>query len=215
MTFLSCLTDQDKVIVLDASVVINLLATGHARNILRALNTSLVVTGNVVREIEQGALTGRQEPQLLTDLINADIVQMEELTSSHLEHFFKLVSGSTVDSLGDGEAATLAYAHCNNFSAAIDERKATRISGERFQAMKLVTTVDILAHESVRNLLGDEGLASATLQSLKKAKMQVRAHQLDWVTQLIGEANLMVCPSLKRLAGRHVRAPEPVAGVDR
>ena len=37
MTFSSCLTNQDKVIDLDASVIINLLATENAGAILQAL----------------------------------------------------------------------------------------------------------------------------------------------------------------------------------
>lgn len=61
MTFSSFLTNQDKVIVLDASVIINLLATANAGAILQALKADLVVTGNVVREIDQGAANGRSE----------------------------------------------------------------------------------------------------------------------------------------------------------
>ena len=59
MTFSSCLTNQDEVIVLDASVIINLLATANASAILQALEADLVVTGNVVREIDRGAANGR------------------------------------------------------------------------------------------------------------------------------------------------------------
>lgn len=204
MTFSSCLTEQDKVIVLDASVIINLLATGYATDILQALNATLFVTGNVVREIEHGAANGRQESKLLAELIGARFLQVQELSGPSLEHFFNLVSGSTADSLGDGEAATLALAYCNEFSAAIDEKKATRIAGERFGTMKLITTVDILSNAPVRSLLGQQALASATFQALRVARMQVRPHQLDWVTQLVGEDNLMACLSLKKYARRNV-----------
>lgn len=200
MTFSSCLTDQDKVIVLDASVIINLLATINASAILQALTATIMVTGHVVREIDQGAATGRQEPRHLAELINSRILQVEELTGRSLEHFFDLVSGHTTDTLGDGEAATLAFAYSKGFSAAIDEKKATRIAGERFHAMKLITTVDILAYDPVRRLLGPEALAHATLQALQVARMQVRPHQFNWVAQLIGKDNLAACASLKRYA---------------
>lgn len=202
MTFSSCLIDHDGVIVLDASVIINLLATGHASEILQALKVPLVVTGNVVREIEQGSANGRPESALLAELITSNCLQLQELSGPSLEHFFSLVSGNTSDSLGDGEAATLAFAHCNGCSAAIDEKKATRIAGERFGAMKLVTTVDILAHAPVRASLGQVALAGAAVQALQVARMQVRPHQLDWVAQLIGEDNLTRCASLKRYMRR-------------
>jgi predicted nucleic acid-binding protein len=202
MTFSSCLTDHDGAIVLDASVIINLLATGYATEILQALRGPLIVTGNVAREIAQGTANGRPESALLADLIASNCLQLKELSGLPLEHFFSMVSGNTSDSLGDGEAATLAFAICNGCSAAIDEKKATRIASERFSALKLVTTVDILAHAPVRNSLGHETLASATLRALQVARMQVRPHQLNWVKQLISEDNLAKCASLKRYARR-------------
>lgn len=202
MTFSSCLTNQSTALVLDASVIINLLATGHASAILKALEVPLVVTESVVREIGQGVVNGRPEPALLADLISNQVLTVEELVGTALESFFDMVSGHTSNSLGDGEAATLAFAYCNGLSAAIDEKKATRIAAERYQTLELVTTVDILAHESVRRSLGTEKLASATLYALRGARMQVREHQFDWIAQLIGPEQVGTCPSLKRHARR-------------
>ncbi|NWC01641.1 hypothetical protein [Pseudomonas sp. G1002] len=199
MTFSSCLTDRDSILVLDASVIINLLATGYASAILQAVPAPIVVTDNVIREIEQGAVNGRPEPKQLLELIHNQILKREELSGIALEHFFDLVSGSTAASLGDGEAATLALAHCNGFTAGIDEKKATKISSERFENLRLITTVDILAYEPVRISLGDEALAKATLQALKNARMQVRENQFDWLQGLIGCENVSLCPSLRRL----------------
>jgi predicted nucleic acid-binding protein len=199
VTFSSCLTDHDKVIVLDASVIINLMATGYAGKILEAVGSSIVVTGNVVREINHGAENGRREPKLLAELMNSKILQIEELSGQSLDHFFDMVSGHTTDSLGDGEAATLVFAHSNGHTAAIDERKATRIAGERFGGMKLVTTVDILAHAPVRESLGLEELSNATLNALQAARMQVREHQFEWVAKLIGDESLSACASLRKL----------------
>lgn len=199
MTFSSCLTDRDSILVLDASVIINLLATGYASAILQAVPAPIVVTDNVIREIEQGAVNGRPEPKQLLELIHNQILKREELSGIALEHFFDLVSGSTAASLGDGEAATLALAHCNGFTAGIDEKKATKISSERFENLRLITTVDILAYEPVRISLGDEALAKATLQALKNARMQVRENQFDWIQGLIGCENVSLCPSLRRL----------------
>lgn len=217
MTFSSCLTNQDKVIVLDSSVIINLLATANAGAILQALKADLLVTGNVVREIDQGAANGRAESRYLADLIDSRVLRVEELAGPSLGDFFDMVSGHTSDSLGDGEAATLAFAYNNRFSAAIDEKKATRIASERYEAMKLVTTVDILSYESVQASLGYEALANATLQALQLARMQVRPHQFDWVAKMIGEDNVAECASLKRLARRRAASlgtTIPIASVD-
>lgn len=199
MTFSSCLTNQDSILVLDASVIINLLATDHASAILQALPTPIVVTDNVIREIELGAVNGRPESKQLLELIHNQILKSEVLSGIALEHFFDLVSGSTAASLGDGEAATLALTHSNGFTAVIDEKKATTISSERFETLRLITTVDILAYEPVRISLGDEALSVATLQALKNARMQVRENQFDWIQGVIGCENVGLCPSLRRL----------------
>ncbi|BBP74724.1 hypothetical protein PHLH7_08280 [Pseudomonas sp. Ost2] len=200
MTFSSCLTDRDSILVLDASVIINLLATDHASAILQAVRTPLVVTDNVIREIDLGSVNGRPEPKQLLELIHSQILKREQLSDIALEHFFDLVSGSTAASLGDGEAATLALAHSNGFTAVIDEKKATKISSERFASLRLITTVDILAYEPVRISIGDEALSMATLQALKHARMQVRENQFDWIQGVIGCENVGLCPSLRRLA---------------
>ncbi|MBW5451423.1 hypothetical protein GRF21_09940 [Pseudomonas aeruginosa] len=209
MTFSSCLINQRNAIVLDASVIINLLATGYANTILRALATPLYVTDYVVREIEQGAVNGRPEPALLAELISDQVLIVEELAGAALEDFFGMVSGHTSSSLGDGEAATLALAYRNELSAAIDEKKATRVAAERFESLKLITTVDILAYAPVRSSLGNEVLAKATLLALKHARMQVREHQFDWIAQLIGVENVAACPSLKRHIRRGTFALSP------
>ncbi len=200
-TYLSCITDLDSTLVLDSSVVINLLATSHSNEILRALTIPIIVTENVVDEIERGATTGRGQYELLKTAINDQIVQVKKLDDLALEHFFALVSGRTSDTLGDGEAATLAYAHCNGFSAVIDEKKATRIAVERFNSLRLATTVDVLAHRSVQACLSDLFVAESTFRALRVARMQVREYQFDWVAQLIGPEKVSNCPSLRR----HIR----------
>ena len=206
MTFLSSLTDQNATLVLDASVVINLLATGDSSAILRALNVPIVVTDMVVRELQGGVAAGHSHFDLLNRALSDQVLRVEKLEGKILEDFFDLVSGSTAETLGDGEAATLALAHGNGFIAAIDEKKATRISSERFGTLKLATTVDILAHEAVRAFLGPERLANATFDAIRLARMQVREYQFDWVAQTIGPARVDACFSLRKYARRRPAA---------
>ncbi|MBR0910880.1 hypothetical protein [Bradyrhizobium japonicum] len=202
MIFSSCLTEEDYELVLDSSVVINLLATGYAASILKGLAIPVVLTDNVVREVELGSSNGRQQVSLLREMIADQVLMIRELEGQALETFFGLVSGPASESLGDGEAATLALAHARGCSAAIDEKKATRLATERFASTRLVTTVDILAHGGVRAGLGNTRLAEAALQALHLARMQVREQQFDWIARLIGQQNVEACSSLRRLARR-------------
>jgi predicted nucleic acid-binding protein len=206
MTFSSCLTEEDRQLVLDASVVINLLATGAPAPILRALGIPVQVTDNVVQEVSRGDNNGDPELASLDELIASETVRVSRLEGSSLEMFAELVSGSTVETLGDGEAATLAFAHAARASAAIDERKATRIASIRFRSLRLATTIDILANHAVVSEIGKEGLARATFQALRVARMHVREHQFEWVAGTIGHENVANCPSLRRLASSR---PQP------
>ena len=137
MTFSSCLTDEDCQLVLDSSVVINLLATGYAPKILGALAVPIVVIDYVVGEIEKGSASRGPESRLLKELIADKVVRMARLEGTALQTFYGLVSGTVSESLGDGEAATLAFAHGTDTLAVIDEKKATRIAGERLGALRL------------------------------------------------------------------------------
>jgi predicted nucleic acid-binding protein len=203
MTFSSCLTDEDCQLVLDSSVVINLLATGRASAILKALAVPIIVTDYVVGEIEKGTTNGGPESRLLNELIADNFVRMAQLNEVGLRTFYGLVSGTVSESLGDGEAATLAFAHGSDSSAIIDEKKATRIAGERFGPLRLATTIDLLAHPNVQSALGQTALADAALQALRLARMQVRENQFEWIVALIGDEKVASCTSLRRLARQH------------
>lgn len=200
MTFSNYLIDPNSVLVLDASVAINLLSTGQFSAIIRALCLPVVVTDSVVQEIERGAAGGRQEFALLTKAINDQILRVEKPDGPSLATFFELVSGDAASSLGDGEAATLALADESGFIAAIDEKKATRIATERFKSLRLVTTIDLLADERIRVALGEDMLATAIFDALRLSRMQVRHDQFAWVLSQIGNAKVEACPSLRRHA---------------
>ncbi|MGO4281537.1 PIN domain-containing protein [Cupriavidus sp. RAF20_2] len=202
MTLSSCLTDEDHDLVMDTSVVINVLATGHASSILSALAIPIIVTENVVQELDRGQSAGYPQGKQLRALIADSVVRVEGLDDSELELFMELVSGRTERTLGDGEAATLAMSYSRGTSAAVDEKRATQIARSRFAGVRLVTTVDILAHPGVRTLLGRDTLSEATFLALTEARMQVHDHQFDWIAQLIGPAKVEACRSLARHARR-------------
>jgi predicted nucleic acid-binding protein len=197
MIFSSCLTDEDKQLALDSSVIINLLATGSAAHILRALAVPVFIAESVVDEIGRGQ---RNELNALNELIGGQLVRVPELSEVALQTFANLVSGNASVSLGDGEAATIAIALAMGCSAIIDEKKATKLAAQRYARLRLATTVDVLSHPVVMSVLGRTTVAEATLKSLRDARMQVREHQFDWVADLIGADGITECPSLRRLA---------------
>lgn len=194
----SCLSDPAAVLVADASVVINVNATGYAREILVALQRRIAVVSVAWEEVEAGVRQGRQNVDLLRDLVDAGIIELVDLNGGAERHFEQLVVGPATMTLDDGEAATIAYSVEHGAVAIIDERKAYRVCGERFPALRMSSTVDMFAHPDVARTLGRKSLSEAVINALQRARMGVLPHRFQWVTNLIGTEQAARCRSLPR-----------------
>jgi len=187
-------------IVIDTSVAINLMATGCAAQILRALPNRVFAVDAVSIELEEGRQRGRPDADLLDELVTAKKIEIVTLGDSAVAIFEELVIGAAAATLDDGEAATIAYAAAHGATAIIDERKANRICSERFPRMLVGCTVDLFAHPSVANALGSEKLAQAVFNALQLARMRVLPQHVKWVVDLIGKEQALPCASLSRAA---------------
>jgi predicted nucleic acid-binding protein len=190
------------VITADTSTIINLNATGCAREILEACGSRFVVVDVVRDELEDGRRSGRRDADLLRGLLADGCLELVQLDADATDHFESLVVGPAVMTLDDGEAATIAYAVTKGTTAVIDERKATNICAQRFPGLAICSTVDILARPEVRKKLGDEGLSSAVFRALVHGRMRVFQQHLEWVVALIGSERAAACTSLPRIARR-------------
>ena len=190
------LTDPAAIVAADTSTVINLNATGCAREIIEAIPNKVVVLDAVASELHEGRRRGRRDADLLGELVTAHVIEVVELDEHSGTHFEKLVVGAAAITLDDGEAATIAYAVSHQGIAVIDERKATRLCAEMYPALQVGCTVDILAHISVRRTLGKEKLSSAVFRALRDGRMRVLPQHLEWVVDLIGADRAAECTSL-------------------
>jgi predicted nucleic acid-binding protein len=189
-------------ITADASTVINLNATGCAREIMRTLQSKFVVVDVVQSELETGRRSGRKDADLLNGLLADGLVELVQLDSTALVHFEKLVIGPAISTLDDGEAATIAYSIGACAVAAIDERKATSICSQRFPSLSVCSTVDILSRREVLNTLGKDELSAAVYRALKHGRMRVLPHNVEWVVDLIGLEQASTCTSLPKVVRR-------------
>lgn len=193
---------SSRVITADTSTIINLNATGCARDILEACKSRFVVVDVVRDELEDGRRNGRRDADLLNGLVADGYLGLVQLDVIATGHFESLVIGPAVMTLDDGEAATIAYAVAADATAVIDERKATNICAQRFPGLGICSTVDILAQPAVRQRLGDEELSSAVFRALVHGRMRVFPQHLEWVVALIGPEQAAACTSLPRVARR-------------
>jgi predicted nucleic acid-binding protein len=192
----TCLFDPPAPVAADTSTVINLNATGCAREILLAIPNKIVVVDVIPVELEEGRRRGRQDADLLNELVGAGLVEIVKLNDAAAQHFENLVVGPAAMTLDDGEAATIAYAAGHGGIAVIDERKATRLCAQMFPALRVGCTVDILAHPEVQRDLGKETLADAVFRALYHGRMRVLPHHVEWVVSLIGVEQAAACASL-------------------
>ena len=191
----SCLDDLAKPIVADASVVINLIASGFAATILGCLAGPLQVPSEVRAEIERGRSRGRKDADELAGLVAGGKAAIVDLSAAGVRCFSTLVVGPAKDTLDDGEAATIAYAAEHGATILVDEKKATRFCEERFSHLTVGSTVDLVRCSAVRAKLGAD-LADAIFNMLIIGRMRVSPQHLDWVVEQIGPSRAAQCPSL-------------------
>lgn len=198
MSAISSLTNRCESLLLDASVVVNLNASGFADRVLTALPMSVGISGHVVSELKRGELAGYSDATDLQRLLDAEVVEVIPLGGAAHSDYISLVSGSTAASLDDGEAATIATGNAIGAFVAIDEKKGRRICKERFSSVGLVSTVDLFLHDSVRSNLSASEMSNAVTAALEVANMQVHPEHIDWVVDQVTPGRLSNCLSLPR-----------------
>jgi len=190
--------DAGTVLVVDASVVINLNATGLAPDIIRACPGEMVVTANACTELARGTRNGHKDGKKLQALIEAGAVRVVELGETGMRIYGSLVEGTALRTLDDGEAATIGYAYEAGAMAVIDERKARTLCAANFPCLTLASTVDLLLHDRIASGLGAKRQVEALVNALRMARMRVPPHQIDAVVSLIGPEAASTCNSLPR-----------------
>ena len=141
-------------IVLDTSVWINVLSTGHAKQIVEAIGSLIYVPEQVLDEIKLNPRDRRPFHPNPHPALESKHALLVSLAPKELETFLELVGASAPDRLGDGEAASIAIALNRKCQLGVDERKANRIIRERFSSISTFRSTDFLTHPSIRETLG-------------------------------------------------------------
>jgi predicted nucleic acid-binding protein len=153
-------------LVLDTSVLINLLATEAMAPILGALAVPCYAPEQVITEVRRHPVTGETFSADSHPLRGTSAgIAILSLADAELDLFLGIVGAPAGDALGDGEAAAIAVAASRGLDLVIDDRKARRILRERFGQVRTYWTVDLLRAHPVVTALGrsraDERFATA------------------------------------------------------
>ncbi len=195
---LSVLDAGADALLLDASVLLNILGTGITSEVLKALAMPTIVEETTLVEALRDPRDGTSADDIISELLSTRILLREVMDARSLDIFLDLVGANPPDDLSDGEAATIAYAVIRNATAAIDERKATRIARMRFPQLTICSTLDILSSPCVIRALGIESLSAALFDATKYARMHIPRQFEDWVRDLLGPERSTECRSLRK-----------------
>lgn len=191
----SNLLSQHSVLVLDASVVLNLLGTGQATRILEALRRKVLMDEHAIKEIIYDPFNGAPGEQAIAALATAGLIKRHRLTTPAYELFLELTGALPPDDLGDGEAATIATADHAHAIPVIDERKARRIVSARTPTTTVLHTIDLLAYPAVVKAFNHE-VGDIVYGALRHARMRVPEDCRAWVLDAVGLERAKQCPSL-------------------
>ncbi len=134
-------------LVLDASCLLNLYATGRLREIALAVAAQLKVADYVLERealytwhTDPSGIRVEAVPLDLTLLVKDGLIRVIQLDHPEEQSTFVALA-ALVD---DGESATAALALHRGCSIATDDRKARRVFGEFMPDVPLVTTLDLM-----------------------------------------------------------------------
>ncbi len=134
--------------IIDACVLINLLATGELKSILESVRRQSLICSIVQNETIYLKTGDPNQPKELIDVasfLTGDVLSVCEIEHEREELLY--VDFASV--LDDGEARTLAIAINRGHYLVTDERKARRLFLEHIDSPKLlISTSDLIRHWS-------------------------------------------------------------------
>lgn len=192
----SRLTSAHEVLVIDASVAINLLGTGRAADLLRLVHQRVLMDEFAIAEVTSDPFSKRPGSESMQLLISSGLLSSVQLSDQAFAEFLELTGATPPDDLGDGEAATIAQSFDLGAVPVIDERKATRIALSRRPNHPLLNTIDILACPTLVKAFSRHELGEIFYSALFHARMRVPLEYRQWMHTLIGPERSKRCPNL-------------------
>ncbi len=156
-------------VVLDASTLLNLFATGNAGEILGCLTGTRFVCSVVESEVlhlRSEEPTKPPEPVLIDDLVSTGLLTRTEPENSHEESLYVEFASM----LDDGEAMSLALCVSRSFWLATDDKKARRISASLSPPVPLLSTSELVKEWARETEVSRETLRKALLAIERRAR---------------------------------------------
>ena len=160
-------------LVLDASVLINLLGCGAATEVLSALDLPCIVEEKVFGEIFRHPVPGLCHIEELQAFQDAGFIERVKMGEQEYSKFLGLIQAPLGQRLDAGESATLVVAQQRCLSMVIDENKARSYVGRHMPQIAVVSSLRLLISATVRSGKGMAYLQGLVTTARQNARMGV------------------------------------------
>lgn len=136
-------------LVLDASVVINLLGTGQPVEVLAGLRQRCLIEQKTLQELKRHPIPGLQLEESLEALLGNGLLEVARMNDAEYEVFIDLVHSPLGVRLGDGESAAIAIAR-RCACIVLDDRRARKRAGTMLPGLVTVSSLRLVLTSAYR-----------------------------------------------------------------
>lgn len=164
--------NQKDYLIIDACVLLNLIATGIIEDILNLIAQNsfvCILAKNESLFLRKEDDINENEPIDIDDLVNQGVIQICDFENVEEQEFFVNLAAS----LDDGEAMSLAIALSRNWHLATDDKKARRIFRENNSNNDfLISTTDLIRVWAESENISDIEIKSILVKVERKASFR-------------------------------------------
>lgn len=160
-------------LVLDASVVFNLLGCQRPDDVLRSIGEVFFIEERTLAEIKRHPIKGMCHKEVLERLVIDGLVRKHRMTPSEYDLYLNLVTGKPAECLDDGESAAIAVAVSLNYTVILDDGKARRIQRERFPSTQVISSLGLFLVAGERGNWSRIDIRNLVVEARTNARMNI------------------------------------------
>jgi predicted nucleic acid-binding protein len=176
------------IVVLDASVLINLLGCRECVSVLKGLRTRCLMEERTLKEVRKHPIPGCDHAEPLRTLISSGALEEVRMTQEEYDSYLTFVSGPLGTRLDDGESAALAISGRAS-SIVLDERKARRRAANDAKVasgLTVASTLQLMLTSGHRQAWSVQKVRELVEAARQNARMGVPKEDMALLEELLG-----------------------------
>ena len=178
-----------KVLILDASALINILGTGAEKRLLEAFRGFCEIEENTVKEVIRNPANWQPAGPFINALTRSGCLTIRKMSDTSYARYVELVAAAANQALGRGESAALAYAAEIGGAVVLDDQKARRIGKIQFAECQQLTSAWLFKRAAEKLGLSDKQIGELLVLAKMNARMHVLPSDSAWVNRCTASAS--------------------------